>query len=74
MASLIGYGWFGIGLLGIVDAFRHSASDWAYADRNRPFWVVFMFFFGPIMVPLYMVAVRAQFPRTTSTSDRFIKK
>lgn len=71
MSALIGWAWVGIGVLGIIDAFRHSASDWAAADRNRPFWVIFMFFFGPVFVTLYAIAVRPRFRRAGNISDEF---
>jgi tryptophan-rich sensory protein len=74
MASVVGYLWLGIGVLGIIDAFRHSQSDWNYADRDRAFWVVFMFFFGPIFVSIYIFAVRRRFPRGDETSSQFYNR
>lgn len=74
MAAVIGYARLGIGLLGIVDAFRHSPTDWAAADRQRPFWVIFMFFFGPIFAPIYAVAVRPRFARARAVSDEFRRR
>jgi len=73
MGSAIGYLWLGIGVLGIIDAFRHSPSDWTFADRRRAFWVIFMFVFGPIFVPIYAVAVRPRFPRAGDVSESFRK-
>jgi uncharacterized membrane protein HdeD (DUF308 family) len=71
MSGLIGWLWIATGVLGIVDAFRHSESEWAAADRKRAFWVVFMFFFGPIFVTLYALVVRPRFGRAGLISDEF---
>jgi hypothetical protein len=49
-------------VVGLIDALRHSSTDWAYADRDRAFWVIFLFFFGPLVVVPYLVAVRPRFP------------
>ena len=69
--SAIAWLWVAIGILGIVDAFRHSASDWTAADRNRPFWVVLMLFLGPFGVLSYLVAVRPRFQLSSGISDEF---
>ena len=74
MASVIGWVWFGIGILGVIDAFRHSASDWAFADRNRTFWVLFMLCFGPPFVAAYTIMVRRRFPNhADAASTAFMK-
>lgn len=73
MASVIGWLWFGVGVLGVVDAFRHSVSDWVFADRQRAFWVIFMLLLGPILVAIYAVAVRPRFPTGDETSASFLK-
>jgi hypothetical protein len=54
--------WLGIEVLGLFDALRRSGSDWQYADRDRPFWVVFMFFLGPLAVAPYLLLVVPRFP------------
>jgi hypothetical protein len=61
-AAMVGLIWIAVTVLGLIDALRHPASDWDYADRNRPFWVIFMFFFGPLFLVPYLVAVRPRFP------------
>lgn len=60
--AAIGYIWIAIEVLGLIDALRHSALDWAYADRDRSFWVLFLFFLGPLVVLPYLFAVRPRFP------------
>ena len=59
----LGWLWLATGIVGIIDAFRHSQSDWTHADRNRGFWVVMMFFFGPIAATIYVLSVRSRFPK-----------
>jgi tryptophan-rich sensory protein len=68
--------WLAVEALGLVDAFRHSATDWHYADRERSFWVTFMFFLGPIFVVPYLVLVRPRFPGAApdGRSDRYLKR
>jgi hypothetical protein len=73
VASVLGYLWLGIGVLGVIDAFRHSNADWVHADRQRAFWVIFMFFFGPLFVPIYAVAVHQRFPKGDGPSAAFLK-
>lgn len=68
MSGLITFAWLAIAALGVIDAFRHSSADWAYADRERLFWVVFMAILGPLCVVPYLLFVRPRFP------DRAIKQ
>jgi hypothetical protein len=60
--TAIAFIWLGIEALGLVDALRHSGPDWDYADRDRSFWVIFMFFFGPLFVIPYLFMVHPRFP------------
>jgi hypothetical protein len=69
--SVISWLWLLIGVIGIIDAFRHPASDWAAADRNRAFWVAFMLFLGPIGAITYLMAVRPRFALSRGISDEF---
>lgn len=69
--QLIGWLWPIVGVLGIIDAFRHPASAWAGADRNRPFWTIWMLFFGPIVVPIYLVSIRPRLTQGRAFSDEF---
>jgi hypothetical protein len=71
MSSWLGWAWLIIGVLGVVDAYAHSSCEWTAADRTRPFWAVFMLFFGPIFVPLYAIVVRPRFARARTISDEF---
>jgi hypothetical protein len=68
--------WLGIEVAGLIDALLHSSSAWHYADRDRWFWVVFMFFFGPIFVLPYLFMVRPRFPGPESKqgTDQFLKR
>jgi hypothetical protein len=68
--------WLGIEVLGILDALRRSDSEWRHADRDRPFWVVFMFFLGPIAVAPYLMFVWPRFPgrATREKSNTFLKR
>lgn len=76
MSSLITVTWLAIAALGVIDAFRHSSADWAYADRERSFWVVFMIFLGPLCVVPYLLFVRPRFPdrATKEHTDQFMKR
>jgi tryptophan-rich sensory protein len=76
MSSLITVTWLAIAALGVIDAFRHSSADWTYADRERPFWVVFMVFLGPLCVVPYLLFVRPRFPdrATKEHTDHFMKR
>lgn len=60
--AAIGILWLVIGVLGVVDCLWHTATDWQYADRDRWFWAVFLFFFGPLFALPYLVMVRSRFP------------
>jgi hypothetical protein len=60
--AAIGIVWMAIEVLGLIDALRHPGPDWEYADRDRSFWVIFMFFLGPLFVVPYLFAVRPRFP------------
>lgn len=61
-------------IAGLIDALRHSGSDWSYADRNRSFWLTFMFFFGPIFVVPYLLLVRPRFPSAAEQPDHAFRK
>lgn len=76
MSSLITVAWVAIAALGVVDALRHSGADWAYADRERTFWVVFMVFLGPFCVVPYLLLVRPRFPDRAAKqhAERFTKR
>lgn len=54
----------------------HTSADWHYADRDRTFWVIFMFFFGPLFVIPYLLMVRPRFPgRAAKDNDNpFLKR
>lgn len=68
--------WLVIEALGLIDALRHSSSEWHYADRERSFWVIFMFVLGPIFVVPYLLSVRPRFPDRTAKqqADPFLKR
>ena len=68
--------WLAVEAVGLIDALRHSATDWHFADRERSFWVTFMFFLGPIFVAPYLALVRPRFPRAAAEgrSDRYLKR
>ncbi len=74
--SAIGFIWVAIEVVGLIDVFRHSSADWAYADRNRPFWVIFIFFFGPLFAIPYLFMVRPRFPskEAIQATDAFRKR
>jgi tryptophan-rich sensory protein len=74
--SVITVAWLAVAALGLIDAFRHSSAEWDYADRERPFWVVFMFFLGPICVVPYLFFVRPRFPDRAAKqqADQFLKR
>jgi tryptophan-rich sensory protein len=74
--SVITVAWLAVAALGLIDAFRHSSAEWDYADRERPFWVVFMFFLGPICVVPYLIFVRPRFPDRAAKqqADQFLKR
>jgi hypothetical protein len=76
MSSLITIAWIAIAALGVIDALRHSGGEWDYADRERPFWVVFMVFLGPLCVIPYLIFVRPRFPSraTKEHADQFMKR
>ena len=76
MSSLITVAWVAVAALGVIDAFRHSSADWAYADRERTFWVVFMVILGPLFVIPYLLFVRSRFPdrATKQHADQFMKR
>jgi hypothetical protein len=57
-----------------LDTLRHSGPDWSYADRNRSFWLIFMFFFGPIFVVPYLFLVRPRFPGAAEQPDQAFRK
>ncbi len=67
--------WVGIEVLGLFDALRRSTVEWHYADRERSFWVVFMFFLGPLFVVPYLFLVRPRFPGPglEHQADEFLK-
>ncbi len=74
--SAVGYIWIAVGIIGLIDVFRHSSADWAYADRNRSFWAIFIFFFAPLFVVLYLFMVRQRFPdrEAVQATDAFRKR
>jgi hypothetical protein len=72
--SAIGVIWILVEIAGLIDALRHSGPDWSYADRNRSFWVIFMFFFGPIFVVPYLFLVRPRFPGAAEQPDQVFRK
>jgi tryptophan-rich sensory protein len=72
--SAIGYIWIAVEVVGLVDVFRHSSADWSYAERNRSFWLIFMFFFGPIFVVPYLFLVRPRFPGAAERPDQAFRK
>lgn len=74
--NVIVIAWLAVEALGLVDAFRHPAADWHYADRERSFWVVMMFFLGPIIVLPYLVSVRPRFPTDLDRgqTERYLKR
>jgi tryptophan-rich sensory protein len=72
--SAIGTIWLLVEILGLTDALRHAGPAWSYADRNRPFWLIFMFFFGPIFVLPYLFLVRPRFPGAAEQPDRAFRK
>jgi hypothetical protein len=74
--NAIGYIWIAIEVVGLIDVFRYSSGDWTFADRNRPFWVIFIVFFGPLFVIPYLVFVRPRFPNreATTATDAFRKR
>ena len=74
--SAIGFIWVAVEVIGLTDVFRHSSTDWVYADRNRPFWVTFIFFFGPLFVVPYLFMVRPRFPdkEAVQATDTFRKR
>lgn len=74
--SAIGFIWVAIEVVGLIDVFRHSSADWTYADRNRPFWVIFILFFGPLFVIPYLFMVRPRFPSEEAihATDAFRKR
>jgi hypothetical protein len=72
----IGYIWFAVEVVALIDAFRHPSADWAFADRDRFFWVAFIFFFGPLFAVPYLLIVRPRFPgeEDTKAADAFRKQ
>lgn len=72
--SAIGVIWVLVEIVGLIDALRHSGSDWSYADRDRSFWLIFMFFLGPIFVVPYLFLVRPRFPSATEQPDQAFRK
>jgi hypothetical protein len=66
----------GVEAAGLIDAFMHSSTDWHHADRDRSFWVIFIFFFGPLFVIPYLLMVRPRFPgRAAKENDNpFLKR
>lgn len=60
--------------MGLIDAIRHSGSDWSYADRNKSFWLIFMFLLGPIFVVPYLLLVRPRFPGAAEQPDKSFRK
>jgi hypothetical protein len=61
VVGVIAFIWIAIEVVGLIDALRRPGSDWEYADRDRPFWVVFMFFLGPLAVAPYLFLVCPRF-------------
>jgi tryptophan-rich sensory protein len=76
MSTVITVAWIGVAALGVIDALRRSSGDWDYADRNRPFWVVFMIFLGPLCVIPYLIFVVPRFPNRAvkQNTDQFTKR
>lgn len=74
--SVFGFIWIAIEAVALIDVFWHSSADWTYADRNRFFWAVFIFFFGPIFVVPYLLMVRPRFPsrEATEAAEAFRKR
>jgi hypothetical protein len=72
MSNFISWLWIGATVLGLIDAFRHSPSDWARADRNRPVWMVMLFFFGFVAGAAYLAFVRPRFPKEQPNAE-FLK-
>lgn len=68
--------WLAVAALGVVDGLRHSGADWNYADRERPFWVIFMVVLGPLFVVPYLLFVRPRFPSRAAKqqADQFLKR
>jgi len=52
---------WGCGAACIIDAALQPASAWTEADRNRPYWIVMLIFFGILAAVPYLVAVRPRF-------------
>ena len=72
--NAIGVIWILVEIAGLIDAVRHSSSDWSYADRNRSFWLIFMFFLGPIFVVPYLLLVRPRFTKAAEQPDQSFRK
>jgi hypothetical protein len=72
--SPVGIIWRLVEVGGLVDALRRPHWQWSFGDRNRAFWVVFMFFLGPIFVLPYSVAVRPHFPGPADQLDQAFRK
>ena len=61
MGNVITVVWFVGAIAGVLDALMHPASDWAYADKNKSSWIVYMVLFGLIAAGIYFVNVRPRF-------------
>jgi hypothetical protein len=74
--SAIGIAWLAIAALGVLDGLRHSSAEWAYADRDRAFWVIFLGVLGPLFAIPYLLMVRPRFPdhEAKRQSDQFLKR
>jgi hypothetical protein len=73
MSTLISIVWIVCVVAGIGDAFRHSSAEWAAADKQRPFWVILLFFLGPIALVPYLLFVRPGFSHAQKISQEFRK-
>jgi hypothetical protein len=64
MSTVIGLVYGAILLVGVIDASRYSYEDWCIVGRDKNFWLVMLFFFGPLFILPYLLAVR---PRLRAT-------
>jgi hypothetical protein len=64
MSTVIGLV-YGVSLLvGVFDASRYSYENWRIAGRDKNFWLVMLFFFGPLFILPYALAVRPHLQAT----------
>jgi hypothetical protein len=58
MSTILGWGYWIIGIACTYDAARFKREEWLRADREKPFWCVMLVILWPLLILPYLMNVR----------------